>query len=123
MFVTRDKETKRFHFAFKWTLQNLPRIVAVLAYVKYITPGIHVLSTSKNTCLLASPGNGNGVFLDARSEQTRVLEGNYLYYDTLSSQWIRSGKILVPEIHSMRRTLKILCIVASVFTSFILTRR
>ena len=93
MFVTRDKETKRFHFAFKWTLQNLPRIVAVLSYVKHITPGIHVLSTNKNTCLLASPGNGNGVFLDARSEQTRVLEGNYLYYDTLSSEWIRSGKV------------------------------
>ena len=33
-----------------------------------------------------------GIFISARNDVTKVLEGNYLYFDTAKSEWVRSGK-------------------------------
>ena len=60
-----------------------------------IRKNVHRFRSDKNSCLLALPGTTNlhgGVFISARTDLTKVLEGNYLYFDTAKSQWIRSGK-------------------------------
>jgi hypothetical protein len=90
-FVSRNVSSRMNHYAFQWAKRNLPPVVAAMSYVGHIKPKLYTVKSDTSRCLLATP-NAGGIFLDARDESKKELEGCYLYYDEIDSKWIRSGK-------------------------------
>lgn len=94
-FCTKNAENKRTHYGFLWVSENIARVIATMIFFGMISKNVHRFRSDKNTCLLALLNTASlqgGVFIFARSDVTEVLEGNYLYFDTAKSEWVRSGK-------------------------------
>jgi hypothetical protein len=73
----------------------MTRVVAAMTFFGHIRPNVHRFFIDRNSCLLSLPNSTSshgGVFISARNEETKILGGNYLYFDVATSTWVRSGK-------------------------------
>ena len=95
IFLMRNDDDKKHHYCFLWAWDNMACVIAPMTFFGHIRSNVHRFLIDRNSCLLALPNTTSdhgGVFISARSDKTKILEGNYLYFDTAASKWIRSGK-------------------------------
>ena len=90
-FISRRVASKMDHYAFKWAKRNFHPMVAAMSYFGHMKQKLNTVKSDLARCLLSIPMSV-GVFLDARNESKKELEGCYLYFDEIEYRWIRSGK-------------------------------
>lgn len=92
-FISHNMSEKREYQCFKWAFSNLPRVSAAMVMATHTRNNLHSLKIDRNVTLLANPESSiTSTFINARTEESKNLEGCYLYYNTEDGKWIRSGK-------------------------------
>jgi hypothetical protein len=81
---------KRDHWVFKFVRENLRRAVSAMMIMGHINMK-RVLPNNNKTCVLKNVGQDPESFVP--TDNLVDFEGCYLYYDTASGKFVRSGKV------------------------------